>query len=57
MKTLTSLKNRIEELEKASSGLTEKQKHNITLELKVADNILKRMLLLCKVINKNTQYR
>ena len=52
MEILTSIENRIEDIEETSSKLTESQKHNITIELKVADNILKRMQILCRVLYK-----
>ena len=50
MEITTSIKNRIEDIEETTGKLTDDQKHNITIELKVADEILKRMQLLCRVL-------
>jgi len=47
---LNELKNRIEYLEKVK--LTPKQEENIMVELKSADEILKRMVMLCMVLSK-----
>ena len=49
---ITSIKNRIDYLKKTSEKLTESQKDNITIELKRADDILKRVSLLCMAVSK-----
>ena len=49
---LNELKNRIEYLEKVAPKLTTMQQENIMVELNNADEILKRMVLLCMVLSK-----
>jgi hypothetical protein len=49
---IISLKNRIKYLEKVAPNLESSQQENIIIELRHADDILKRMALLCMVISK-----